>query len=162
MKRTNSLPQPPVSRARRSAEDCLRLDRGGAAVVAFEDVHDRALLADVDRFVGAWHGGASAAFQALADHDADHGTDYLATLACLLDCFGSAPAVARRMHLHVNSARYRIRRIAEITGVDFADGEARLALELTLRARLAAGEPAAGTQPRTEKLDSSLTSRSRE
>jgi DNA-binding PucR family transcriptional regulator len=133
--------------ARRSAEDCLRFGSRDTPVVRFEEVQDSALLADVDQFVDAWRGGNSKSYRALAEHDADHGTDYLATLACLLDSFGSASEVARRMHLHVNSARYRIRRISEITGVDFADGEARLALELTLRANLRSDRPDSRINP---------------
>ena len=131
-----------IRSARRSADDCLRLGPQGASVVRFEEIHDRALLADVNQLVRGWRGGPSAAFRAVVDHDAAHATDYLATLACLFDSFGSAPEVGRRMHLHVNTARYRIRRIGEITGVNFTDGEARLALELTLRGNLQRGEGA--------------------
>jgi hypothetical protein len=136
--------------ARRSAEDCLAF--ADSPVVAFEQVHDRALLADVNDLVANWRGGASAAFQALVTYDEVHGTDYVATLRCLLDTFGSAPEVARRMHLHVNSARYRARKIAEITGVHLDDDEARLALELTVRARTGTAAedhaiPASATSP---------------
>lgn len=143
--------------ARRSAEDCLRLGPREAPVVRFEEVHDQALLADVNQLVHGWRGGPSDAFRAVVDHDAAHATDYLATLACLFDAFGSAPEVGRRMHLHVNTARYRIRRIGEITGVDFADGEKRLALELTLRANLPQDEVAPALRHQGESSCEDLT-----
>lgn len=120
--------------ARQSAEDCLAHESEPGQLVTFEEIHDRALIADVDAFVAGWRGGPSQAFAALAEHDRANGTEYLLTLRCILDCFGSNHKVAERLHLHANTVRYRTKRIAEITGVDLGDGEARLALELSLRA----------------------------
>lgn len=133
-----------LSLARRSADDCLALEPATGTVTVFDAVHDRALLADVDEFVAGWRGGPSAAFEILAAHDAEHGTAYVETLRALLDTFGNANEVGRRLHLHVNSVRYRIKRIAEITGIDLGDGATRLALELTLRSQPPAGEAGGG------------------
>jgi sugar diacid utilization regulator len=121
--------------ARRSAEDCLALAPASAPVVAFEDVHGRALLADVAALLGDWRGGPSAAFGLLVEHDAAHGSDYVGTLRRVLDAFGNLAQAAEQLHLHVNTVRYRIKRIAELTGVDLGESDARLALELELRAR---------------------------
>lgn len=120
--------------ARRSAEDCLAGEPAAGSLVVFEEIHDQALTRDVDRFVAAWHGGPTRAYLALKEHDEAHGTEYVATLGCLLDCYGDTTAVGERLHLHVNTVRYRIRRIVEIAEIDFADGDARLALQLTIRA----------------------------
>ncbi|HET7119871.1 MAG TPA: helix-turn-helix domain-containing protein [Solirubrobacterales bacterium] len=130
------VPPEPLSLGRLSAEDCLEHSPpGGDPVVAFDEVRDRALLGEVDRVVDTWRGGPPAALQALVDHDAANGTEYVRTLRCMLESFGQAPLVAERLHLHVNSARHRMKRVIEISGIDLTDGDARLALELAVRSR---------------------------
>jgi sugar diacid utilization regulator len=120
--------------ARRSAEDCLTFAPPSAQLILYEDVQDQALLSAVERLVADWHASPSTAFRNLVAHDEEHGTEYVTTLSCILDAFGSTSRIAEQLHIHVNTVRYRIRRIAEITGVDLGDCDARLALELTLRA----------------------------
>jgi hypothetical protein len=124
--------------ARRSAEECLELGSDGEPVTMFESVYNRALLADVGALVAGRKAGDSAAYRALVEHDAENGTDYLQTLSCIFETFGNPSQVAKQLHLHVNTVRYRAKRISEITGVDLGSGEARLALELELRARTVA------------------------
>ncbi|MFN8215287.1 MAG: helix-turn-helix domain-containing protein [Solirubrobacterales bacterium] len=121
--------------ARRSAEECLELAVGEDPVTVFETVADRSLLAEVESLVAGRAAGPSSAYLALVSHDEEHGTEYLPTLRSFFDSFGNPTQVARRHHLHVNTVRYRVKRASEITGVDFDDAEARLALELELRAR---------------------------
>jgi sugar diacid utilization regulator len=120
---------------RRSAEDCLTLGQTAGPVATFEQVHDEALLREVDSFVATWRGGSSKHFELLAAHDAEHATHYVETVRALLDTFGDVHAVGERLGLQVNSVRYRVKRISEIAGFDPGDGAARLALELTMRAR---------------------------
>jgi len=120
--------------ARRSADDCLEFAYRPGDVVDFDEVHDLALVRDVERMVCDWRGGTSPSFRKLLEHDAVNGTDYVDTLINLMDLFGSSSSVAQRMHLHPNTVRYRIKRITEISGVNLADGTARLALELELKA----------------------------
>ena len=124
-----------IAEARRSAEDCLMLEHRPNGIVEFNEIHDKALLRDVNELVSGWRGGTSAAFRSLVEHDSKHGSEYVETLTQLMEAFGNAALVAQRLHLHPNSVRYRIKRIAEISGVDLTDGNARLALELELRAR---------------------------
>ncbi|WNF00391.1 helix-turn-helix domain-containing protein [Streptomyces luomodiensis] len=57
------------------------------------------------------------------------------TLAAYLDHAGSAPRTADALHLHRTSLYYRLQRIAELTGLDLADGDNRLTLHLGLRLR---------------------------
>jgi len=125
-----------IAEARRSAEDCLDLERHAAGLVQFDKVHARALLAHVEGVVSAWRGGTSTAFKNLIAHDEENGTEYVETLVALMDAFGNASTVAARMHIHANTVRYRIRRITEICDVDLADGTTRLALELEIRSSL--------------------------
>lgn len=70
----------------------------------------------------------------LAAYDRAHHSDLLRTLRAFLDCSGSWSRCAKLLHVHVNTLRYRIRRIEEITGRDLAEFADRvdfyLALEL--------------------------------
>ncbi len=49
---------------------------------------------------------------------------------------GSIGRTAQRLHLHRNAVSYRMRRITSLLGVDIADPDQRLALQLACRARL--------------------------
>jgi hypothetical protein len=122
-----------LSASRRSADRSVAL--GSGRVTAAEEVHGPALLADVEAFVAGWSATVSPQLRALADHDRDHGTEYVLTLRAVLDALGNAAQAARALHVHVNTVRYRMRRVSELTGIDLGDGDARLALELELRAR---------------------------
>jgi sugar diacid utilization regulator len=60
----------------------------------------------------------------------------LLTLKTYLDEQGSIARTAEALHLHRNAVAYRLRRIVDLLGVDLADPDQRLALELACRARL--------------------------
>lgn len=68
----------------------------------------------------------------LRTHDATHGTAYVRTLAAYLEAFGDTAATARRLGVHENTVRYRIRRMASLAGVDLADPAERLLLAVEL------------------------------
>ena len=52
---------------------------------------------------------------------------------------GNAPAMAAAMGVHPQTARYRLARLRELYGADLEDPDARLELELALRAANADG-----------------------
>jgi Purine catabolism regulatory protein-like family/PucR C-terminal helix-turn-helix domain len=54
----------------------------------------------------------------LAAYDRDHGSELVRTLEVFLACSGSWHRAADEMFVHVNSLRYRINRIGELTGRD--------------------------------------------
>ena len=66
-------------------------------------------------------------------YDDEHGADLLATLDVFLDCSGSWSRTAERLHLHVNSVRYRIGRIEQLTGRDLSRLTDRVDVFLALR-----------------------------
>ena len=69
------------------------------------------------------------------------------TAEVFLDCAGSASRAATALQIHRQTLYYRLGRVAEITGLDLADGEARLLLHTSVKAaRLHAGKAA---QPAT-------------
>ncbi|MGW5683496.1 helix-turn-helix domain-containing protein [Nonomuraea sp. NPDC003754] len=71
----------------------------------------------------------------LVDYDAKHQSELVRTLGAFLDTAGSWNACAERMHVHVNTVRYRIRRVEELTGRDLSTMADRVDFFLALRAR---------------------------
>jgi sugar diacid utilization regulator len=69
----------------------------------------------------------------LLEHDRRHRTDLVSTLQAYLDCSGSWSRCAARLHVHVNTLRYRIERIEELTGKDLRRLEDQTDLLLALR-----------------------------
>jgi hypothetical protein len=68
------------------------------------------------------------------DYDAEHGGSLLTTLAVFLDCAGSWAKAAAKLHVHVNTLRYRIGRIEELADVDLDDFGQRVDVYLALHA----------------------------
>ncbi|MFI6731541.1 PucR family transcriptional regulator [Nonomuraea sp. NPDC050451] len=69
----------------------------------------------------------------LLDYDRRHQSELVRTLGVFLDCAGSWNACAERLHVHVNTVRYRIRRIEELTGRNLATMADRVDFFLALR-----------------------------
>ncbi|HEU5314985.1 MAG TPA: helix-turn-helix domain-containing protein [Chloroflexota bacterium] len=72
---------------------------------------------------------------ALVEYDRRTGQDYVETIETYFACHGNLSQTAQRLHHHRNSLLYRIGRIQEITGLDLEDPEARLSLQVALKAR---------------------------
>lgn len=81
----------------------------------------------------------------LLDYDRTHDTEYVTTLAAWLDQQGDPTKAARQLHVHPNTLRYRMRRLAEIVDIDLDSPAIRLALLLQLAALRPAG-PVAGAR----------------
>jgi hypothetical protein len=71
----------------------------------------------------------------LTAYDARHQADLVTTLEAFLDCDGSWTRCAARLHVHVNTLRYRIGRIEELTGRDLSKLEDKIDFFLALRLR---------------------------
>ena len=71
----------------------------------------------------------------LVAYDRRTGQNYVETLETYFACHGNLSQTAQRLHHHRNSLLYRIGRIQEICGVDLEDPEARLSLQVALKAR---------------------------
>jgi DNA-binding PucR family transcriptional regulator len=108
-------------------------DARGGGVVTSDEIYTHALVlatvpGDVrrsfaDRLLGP-----------LVDYDRVHQAELVRTLGTFLDCAGSWNGCAERLHVHVNTVRYRIRRIEELTGKDLSSMADRVDLFLALRA----------------------------
>jgi hypothetical protein len=84
----------------------------------------------------------------LLAYDRDHGTELVPTLEVFLGCSGSWTRAAETMFVHVNSLRYRIRRIEELTGRSLRSLEDQAALLLALRLAGSAAEDQRAHPPR--------------
>lgn len=128
-----------VTQARAQADAALRALRhpaaGGSRVATLEDVALTAMLlelADATESLGL--PDATGPLHRLAEHDGEHGV-LTGTLAAYLASAGVADDAAARLQIHVNTLRYRLRRIREVSGLDFGDADAVLLAHLQLRLR---------------------------
>lgn len=113
--------------ARRLAEA-----RGGGVVTSDEIYTHALLLATVPADVR--NSFAERLLAPLFTYDARHQSDLVRTLGTFLDTAGSWNACAEQMHVHVNTVRYRIRRVEELTGRDLSTMADRVDFFLALRA----------------------------
>ncbi|MVU76305.1 hypothetical protein GPX89_03495 [Nocardia sp. ET3-3] len=129
----------------RRPEETLAAAIGAAAAASTAARDDTALVslrvADIDSAVGlltAVPGGLQRRFAErvlgpVLEYDRRHGGGLLETLGVFLGCEGSWRQAAERMHLHLNTVRYRIGRIEELTGRDLGRLDDRLDLYLAVR-----------------------------
>jgi DNA-binding PucR family transcriptional regulator len=69
----------------------------------------------------------------LVDYDREHNTDLVDTLRAFFEQNANASETARKLFVHRNTLNYRLRRIAEIVGLDLDNADTRLALQVALR-----------------------------
>ncbi|WIV55950.1 PucR family transcriptional regulator [Amycolatopsis nalaikhensis] len=123
--------------ARREADECLALHETRPADLvppAYEESWDDILL---QRLRTAAHSGRAPARGPVAElrrHDTEHGTRYVATLTAWLHAQGDPAAAGKRLGVHENTVRYRLRKMTELTTLDLRDGSKRLALTIELAA----------------------------
>ncbi|WP_370410548.1 PucR family transcriptional regulator [Streptomyces fradiae] len=117
-------------------DDILRVttdDLDAPAVAALTDVHARVLLAHLaDELAGRprlRHPGV----EAMLEHDRTKDTHYAASVAAWLDAAGNAGEAARRLTIHQNTLKYRLRRARELFGLDLDQPDDRLSCWLQLR-----------------------------
>ena len=137
-----------LTRSRSAADRALRVLRarsGSLRVARAADVHVESLLLELGDLAGADAHTPTGPVARLLDYDTAHGGVLMPTLRVWLDAFGDVIAAAAAMRVHPNTFRYRLRRIAEVSGLDLADAEARFAAMLQLRLL----GPAAGPSKRT-------------
>lgn len=120
------------AQARQAAAMCRLSENQTAAY--FEDVQLIATLIDItndeaiERYIERTIG-------CLEEYDGRKHTHLARTLEIYLDCSGVARHAAKALYLHPHSLRYRLRRIAEIQGIDLTDPMARLTSHLALKLR---------------------------
>jgi hypothetical protein len=69
----------------------------------------------------------------LLEHDRQHGGELLSTLRAYFAAVGDVKVAAAGLGLHYNTVRYRLRKAAEVAGLDLNDPDQRLLAELQVR-----------------------------
>jgi purine catabolism regulator len=77
-------------------------------------------------------GAITPSLQRIIDHDREHNTDFVPTVATYLSMRCRLRAAAEQLHIHRNTLQYRLRRIEELAGISFDDRDNRVALEVGL------------------------------
>lgn len=127
-----------VEEARHALRTAVALNERASVVSADELASHLLLLAGVPA-------GTRRAFQRrllapLLAYDRSHNASLLRTLDSFLGCDGSWSRCAALLHLHVNTLRYRIGRIEQLTGRDLSRFEDRVDFFLALRLPLRVSE----------------------
>lgn len=124
-----------VSAARQEADrvvDLVLADPDLGPVASADALVDRlSLLTLADRHPDP--GELSERATALLEHDAAQGHDLAGLLLTWFESGRDTAAVASALDVHVNTVRYRLRRIQERFAIDLADPDQALLLWLTLR-----------------------------
>ncbi|MEO3887556.1 helix-turn-helix domain-containing protein [Nonomuraea sp. B5E05] len=122
--------------ARRGMESA----RGGPGPVSIMSVAD---IDSFDLLLASLPAGVRRSFRdrllaPVEDYDARHGSELLRTLDLFLETCGSWQRTADELYVHVNTLRYRMQRIEELTGRRMSSMRDRTDLYLALRS----GQPA--------------------
>jgi len=102
---------------------------GGNRAVHYDDLGIHRVLFALRKHEGM----VPAALQRIIDHDEEHGTEYVLTLAAYLRHMGRMRSAAEELGIHRNTLEYRVGRIAELADTDLENADNRLALELGIR-----------------------------
>jgi DNA-binding PucR family transcriptional regulator len=104
-----------------------------SGVADFEAARTRVALVELRDFLSDRPHLRSSKLRRLADHDVQHGTNYVETLRLYLDALGDIPRAADVANVHPNTLRYRLRRLVQFGGINLDDPDERLLLSLDLR-----------------------------
>jgi hypothetical protein len=125
-----------ITRSRLDADEALRAlrhDTRGRQVARFVDVQVVSLLLRLLDLVVEDGNMALGPLAALVAYDEQHHANLLETLVAYLDAFGDVSLASKAVHVHVNTFRYRLRRLSAVSGIDLGDPEARFGIMLRLR-----------------------------
>ncbi|NYJ04128.1 PucR family transcriptional regulator [Petropleomorpha daqingensis] len=125
-----------VAAARLAADRALRVlreRRSAARVARLPEVYVEALMLELRDLVAVRGDTPAGPVARLLEYDAAHGSRLVETLRAWLDAFGDVNAAAAGLFVHPNTFRYRLRRLAEVGGLDLDDPEARFAAQVQLR-----------------------------
>jgi hypothetical protein len=126
-----------LPQARTSADRVLRVLRArrgeGTRVARLADVHLEALVLELRDLVAARGDRPTGPVARLLEYDEQHNSNLVETLRAWLDAFGDVTAASAAVYVHPNTFRYRLRRLAEIGGLDLNDPDARFAAMVQLR-----------------------------
>ncbi|HYT38744.1 MAG TPA: helix-turn-helix domain-containing protein [Acidimicrobiia bacterium] len=104
-----------------------------AAVLAWEDLGVYRILSSFDD-VGALERLVAEQLGPVLEHDAERGSQLVATLHHYLESGGSPTATAKALFVHASTVKYRLKRIREVGGYDLSKPATRFDLQLATQA----------------------------
>jgi hypothetical protein len=125
-----------LARSRSCTDRVLRVlidGRGERRVARLDDIQVQVLLLELRDTVSTRGDVPTGALARLLDYDRRHDSRLVETLQVWLDAFGDVSAAAELLFVHPNTFRYRLRRVAEVGGIDLDAPDQRFALMLQLR-----------------------------
>ncbi len=124
-----------ITAVRASVEEMLALaDRRGWAGLIDADSMEASLRLAQFREIALSHPNVLDGPAArLLEHDRSHAAELLPTLRAYFEAVGDVNEVGRRLALHPNTVRYRMRRLEEVAGLHLNDPDDRLLAELQVR-----------------------------
>ena len=132
-----AVTEPPgLPRSAAQAQRVLRVLRAGRSplrVATLRDVQTEALLTEIGDLMRERGEPPLGPLTALREHDTERDGRLVETLRAWLEAFGDVNAAAAAIYVHPNTFRYRLRRAAEIGGIDLGDPDDRFAAMLQLR-----------------------------
>lgn len=125
-----------IPQSRAEADQVLRIlamDQAPGPVAHVEDVRMQVLLLRLAELMTDDRELRGGSLGILLNHDAEHGTNYVESLGAYLDAFGDIAAAAEKLHIHVNTLRYRLRKAKRLAGIQLDSAEERTTLMLQIR-----------------------------
>lgn len=128
------VPLAEIARSRQLSEQVADVLSGSRQVATLDDVRSAVVLAAVQAGRPADDDALLLPqVHALLQHDRAQGTDYAHTLLVYVGCFGDMMATATSLNVHENTARYRVKRLGEMFGIDLSGGDDALVTWLQVR-----------------------------
>ena len=125
-----SLSDVPLARA--EVDRVLDQTAGEEGVTTLADARTPVLLGEVLDLVAGQPTLRDPRVDVLLDYDARHGSAMRNSVETYLRQFGDVRAAAAELSVHPNTLRYRLRRAEELLGIELADPDGRLLVELQL------------------------------
>jgi hypothetical protein len=127
-----------VVQSRHDADQVLRILRiesqlAGRQVATIDQLRGHAFLLELQETAALQPHLQYGKVAALVRYDAENGTAYVESLRAYLDALGDVVIASKRIHVHRNTLRYRLRRLCELVDLDVTDPTDRLVAELQLR-----------------------------
>ncbi len=125
-----------LAAARLEADECLALHkvRSGGAPPAYDESWAEILLQRLRTASRSGRMPDRGPVAELRRHDRANHTDYVTTLGAWLAAQGDPVEAGRRLGVHENTVRYRLRKMAEIVELPLDDARKRLAMMIELAA----------------------------
>ncbi len=111
----------------------LAVDPTAPRVATAKQASNRILLSRLHNALQRYPTMLHPSVESLCVHDRERGTAYRKTLLAYLEAMGDVAAAARRIQVHPNTLRYRLRRAQAVFGIDLDAPDERLLLWLQLR-----------------------------